>query len=273
MHGMAGKLTAVQMPRLSRFIMTEDDENLVKLWLQGRSTNTRLAYSGDVRAFLTHAKKPLCAVTLGDLQDFADSLAALTPASQVRKLASLNSLFTFAHRLDYLVFNVGAVVVLPSVKDGLAERMMGKAEVDWMLAIEPDPRNVALLQLLYAADLRVAEAAKLRWRDLEAWNDAGKVTVYNKSGKTRVVSLPVSVWHSLAGLRRDAGLDDAVFPSTHHGGYLSPSTIHKIVKAAAKRAGLGVGRSAQWLRYAYVSHALDREGTFNLAAGQLASRG
>ncbi len=236
--------------------MTKDDEDLVKLWLQGRSTNTCLAYAGDVRAFLAHAKKPLCAVTLGDLQEFADSLAVLKPASQERKLASLNSLFTFAYRLGYLAFNVGAVILLPSVKDGLAERKMGKVEVDWMLAIEPDPRNVALLHLLYAADLRVAEAAKLRWRDLEAWNDAGKVTVCDKGGKTRVVSLPASVWRSLAGLRSDAGLDAAVFPSTHHGGYLSPSAIHKIVKAAVKRAGLGVGRSAQWLRCAYVSHAL-----------------
>ena len=34
---------------------------------------------------------------MGDLQDYADSLGHLAPASQARKLAALKSLFSFAH--------------------------------------------------------------------------------------------------------------------------------------------------------------------------------
>src|SRR5207244_6441153 len=50
------------------------DEQLLKLWLHGRSPNTQRAYGSDVSRFRSFVGKSLHAVTLGDLQDFADSL-------------------------------------------------------------------------------------------------------------------------------------------------------------------------------------------------------
>ena len=48
------------------------DEQLLKLWLHGRSPNTQRAYGSDVSRFRSFVSKPLHAVTLADLQDFAD---------------------------------------------------------------------------------------------------------------------------------------------------------------------------------------------------------
>ncbi|MDP4021905.1 tyrosine-type recombinase/integrase [Methylobacterium sp. NEAU 140] len=42
------------------------------------------------------------------------------------------------------------------------------------------------------------------------------------------------------------------------GGALDPSAVHRVVKAAAARAGLPPAASAHWLRHARASHALDR---------------
>jgi site-specific recombinase XerD len=39
---------------------------------------------------------------------------------------------------------------------------------------------------------------------------------------------------------------------------LDASQVHRIVKRAAQRAGLGTTVSAHWLRHAHVGHALDR---------------
>src|SRR5437899_9279120 len=83
------------------------DEQLLKLWLHGRSPNTQRAYRGDATRFLTVVAKPLRRVTLADLQDFADSLSGLAPASQCRILSSVKSLLAFAHRIGYLPFDVG----------------------------------------------------------------------------------------------------------------------------------------------------------------------
>lgn len=148
-------------------------------------------------------------------------------------------------------------VRLPAIKGTLAERIMTEAEVHRLLALEPDVRNRALLGLIYCAGLRIAEACGLAWRDLQPRDDAGQLTVFGKGGKTRVVLLPPSIWRSLVPLRRDANPDHPVFRSAK-GGVLDPSQVHRIVKAAAARAGLPISVSAHWLRHAHASHALDR---------------
>jgi site-specific recombinase XerD len=119
------------------------------------------------------------------------------------------------------------------------------------------PRNAALLRLIYAAGLRINESCGLRWRDLIARDDGGQITMFDKGGKTRVVLLPASVWSRLTALRGDADQDAPVFLS-REGRVLEASQVHRIVKAAAKRAGLSEAGSTHWLRHAHVSHALDR---------------
>ena len=52
----------------------DHDAQLVSLWLHGRSAHTTRSYGADVARFLAHVEKPLAAVTLADLQAFADTL-------------------------------------------------------------------------------------------------------------------------------------------------------------------------------------------------------
>lgn len=238
-------------------VQAHSDEHLIALWLHGRPATTARAYSADAREFLGHAGVPIRGVTLGAVQSFVDSLGAMKPASRARKVSSIKSLFTFAHRLGYVTLNVGAAVKPPSVKNTLAERILDEGAVHRLIALEPDARNAAMLRVLYGAGLRISEAASLCWRDLQPRDDAGQVAVFGKGGKTRVVLLPASLWRSLVALRGDAGPDDAVFASAK-GGALDRSQVHRIVKAAASRAGLSAAVSAHWLRHAHVSHALDR---------------
>jgi len=89
----------------------------------------------------------------------------------------VKSLFAFGQRVGYLSFNVAAAVKMPTVRNARAERILDEEAVLRLIALEPKPRNRALLRLLYAAGLRVSEATALRWRDTAARNDAGQVTV------------------------------------------------------------------------------------------------
>jgi integrase/recombinase XerD len=244
------------------------DAQLVALWLHGRSPTTIRAYQADAAAFFAYAGKPLRAVTVADVHGFADSLVALASASRARKLSSVKSLLTYAHRLGYVVFNVGAAVKLPPVKNTLAERIMTEADVQRMLALEADARNGAMLRLVYCAGLRISEVCGLSWRDLSARDDAGQATVYGKGGKTRVILLPVTVWRGLVALRGAAGPDAPVFVSQRHG-HLDASAVHRVVKAAAARAGLSADVSAHWLRHAHASHALDRGAPIHLVQATL----
>jgi len=231
---------------------------LIGLWLDGRAPNTRRAYEADVRSLLITVGKPIAAIKLADLQPWAASLDRLSPASRARRIGAVKSLLSFGERTGMLPFNVGAALRVPPVKNVLAERILEENDVIRLIALEGKPRNHALLRLAYIAGLRISEICALRWRDTKRRaGGGGQITVFGKGGKTRAVMLPVSMWRELVTLRGEATDDHPVFRSAK-GGALDSSQVHRIVKQAARRAGLTPAVSAHWLRHAHCSHALDR---------------
>jgi integrase/recombinase XerD len=156
----------------------------------------------------------------------------------------------------------------------LAERILPEADVQRMLHLEPDARNRAILTLLYASAVRVRELCSLEWKDLQAQGEAeGQVTVFGKGGKTRTVQLPAAVWKLLMDLRPSAKTTGAVFVSRKKQGResarLGEEQVWRIVRAAARRAGIERNVSPHWLRHAHGSHALDRGAPIHLVQATL----
>lgn len=258
---MERSLASIAAPIAAR--QAASDSQLISLWLHGRSVHTQRAYRTDASRFVSFVGKPLQHATLADLQAFADSLGEKAPASRARVLSAVKSLLSFGHRLGYLPFDVSRALKLPGLKNRLAERILPEAEVHRMLALEPSPRNRALLRLLYGGGLRVSEVCGLVWRDVQPRDEAGQVTVYGKGGKTRVILLSIPTWRDVKALRNMDDPDAPVFRS-RKGGHLDPSQADRIVRAAARRAGITGNVSAHWLRHAHASHALDRGAPIHL---------
>jgi integrase/recombinase XerD len=250
---------------------TSTEDGMVAMWLDryrpdGHETNTSQAYGADWRAFRSFTDKPLRMLTVPDLQAFSVSLAGMQPTSRGRRLSAIKSLITLAHETGYLPFDVGAPIKLPAIKDTLTERIMTEEQVQRLLWLTDAPerrgrfirRNACLLRLLYGAGLRISEACGLLWRDVTERGDSGQINVFGKGGKTRVILLPAALFQRVCDLRtRDSGEDSPVFRS-REGGPLDRSQVHRIVKAAAKRAKLPAAVSAHFLRHSHASHALDR---------------
>ena len=270
---MSGEIVHVPNPHLpvpASRVGADNDSQVIALWLHGRSTETQRAYRGDTNAFLAAVAKPLAAVTLGDLQGFADSLdAPLEPASRHRRLSAVKSLFAFSHRLGYLPFDMARPLRLPVLRDRLAERILSEAEVRGMLTSERHPRNRALLLLLYASGVRVSECCSLKWRDVRERDGGGQITVLGKGGKTNSILIPASVWESVVALRNGAGDDAPVFRS-RKGRHLHPTQVRRIVRAAARKGGIEKAVSPHWMRHAHASHALDRGAPISLVQATLA---
>ena len=245
--------TAVATPR-----QANHDGELISMWLHGRPATTRRVYERHTRNFLRLVGKPLATVTVGDVQDFADSMGHLAPRSRNQGLSAIKSLLTYGQRIGYLTFNVGAVVKLEKVGNDLAQRIISEDAVQSMLHTEKNQRNRVILRLFYGGGLRVSELVSLKWRDLQERDDGGQVTVFGKGGKTRHVLLSDATWAELAKLRNDGDPDAPVFPSRRGGGHLDPSAAWRIVKKAAARAGIEGNVSPHWLRHAHASHALER---------------
>jgi integrase/recombinase XerD len=194
-------------------------------------------------------------------------LEDLAPSSRARTLAAIKSLLAFGQRTGYLPLNVGAALKLSARKDTLAERILSETQVQRLIALERNQRNRVLLLLLYRSGPRVSELCALRWRDLQPRDDRGEVTAFGKGGKTRVVLLPASVWRELEGLARGPA-DEPVFRS-RRGGHLDPSAVLRIVRHAARTAGLAEDVSPHWLRHAHATHALERQAPIHLVAATL----
>ncbi|MGA2442066.1 MAG: tyrosine-type recombinase/integrase [Tepidisphaeraceae bacterium] len=268
---MSNEMTIIDQPPTPA-LGADSDDQLLDLWLHGRSEATQRGYRADADRFLQYASKPLHRVTLADLQGWADALEAtgLQPASRRRFLAAVKSLFSFGHRLGYLPFDTGKPLRLPPLRDTLAERIIDESLVLRMIALEPSPRNAAILALFYGGGLRVSELVGLRWRDVQVRADGtGQVTVMGKGAKTRTVLLSAGVFARIAALRENAADDAPVFRSRKRAGRLHPGHVLKLTKSAARRAGINRNVRNHDLRHCHASHALERGASVALVSATL----
>lgn len=241
----------------------DTDAQLIEMWLHGRGAHTQRAYRADVNRFLALVKKPLRQVTLRDCQTFVDSLEGQSN-TQKRTISSVKSLFSFAQRIGYVVFNVTAPIRLPKMQDKLAERILPEAEVHRIIALTENQRDRMILRLLYISGVRVSELAHLRWQDTQANGETGQITVFGKGGKTRAIVLPQYFWKDLMLFRGDVNEDAPIFPSRKKYGPLTTVQILRIVQKAAQRAGIGKNVSPHWFRHAHCSHAMERGALIHL---------
>ena len=112
-------------------MLSSRDAKIIELWVEKQpSPYTRGCYRRDSERLLNHAKKPLSAITLADLQSFDRDLtrSGLAPISRVRTLAAVKSLFGFCHRMRYLPANPAAELALPSYEHRLAERILPEGD-------------------------------------------------------------------------------------------------------------------------------------------------
>src|SRR6266436_9781108 len=148
------------------------DAPFIHAWIRNQqSGRTQEAYAANISRFYREVRKPLSAVTLFDLQDYAESLYDLAPASQVLLLRCVKSALSFCYQVGHLKINVGAALRLGKPEEKLAQRILSEAAVIKMIALEPEPRNHLLLLVLYKAGLRAAEACDLQKRDLQENGD------------------------------------------------------------------------------------------------------
>lgn len=235
----------------------KSDAALVKLWLFGKAEHTVRKYTRDYARFEALTRRTLRDVTIEDIQAFMVDISESMPskASVCSTLAAVKSLLSFAHKVGYTAFNVGAAVNLPKIPDTLNERIISEGEVLAMIHLETKPRNKMILKILYYAGLRNSELASLQWKHISSTGKAtGVITVHGKGGKTRNIAIPAHVLESLEAIRSEN--ESPVFVS-QKGGHLDTRQINRIVSAAGTRAGVKGDITPHWLRHANASHSID----------------
>jgi len=249
----------------------DNDEQLIGLWLHGKSKHTQRYYKSDTDKFFKFTNKQLRQLILSDLQKFSDSLnnEKLTDGSKRRVLSSIKSLISFAHRLGYLPFDISRHLILPIPKDTLAERILSENEVRRIIEAENCPRNKLILKTLFITGIRVSELCSLKWKDLKERKDGGQVTIYGKGSKTRVVLIPEPLWSDLLTFKNNCSDESSIFRGRKNSQQLNPVTILRIVRKASQKAGIKKNVSPHWFRHAHSSLAIENKAPLHVVQASL----
>jgi integrase/recombinase XerD len=250
---------------------------------RGLSPATIAAYGTDLRDFAAAAGRaqpawdtaPDAAVgyLAGKARRGQPGVAGLAPTSLRRRAASIRGFYRFAYGEGLIGVDVAARLDLPRQPRLLPDPLTVE-EVERLLesaAAGGDRpaaalRSRSLLELLYAAGVRIGEAVGLDREDLSL--DGGFVRVIGKGNRERLV--PVGD-EALAWLRR--WLDEGR-PSLLGQGHVAPAKggplflgdrgrrlarqqAWTLVRAAADRAGLAGRVSPHTLRHSFATHLLE----------------
>ncbi len=239
---------------------------------KGLSSNTVAAYSKDIILYL----ESLSANGISDIADADMALvikhlidlrdAGLGPRSRARHLVTIRGFYKFLVREKILETNPAQMVDLPKV----GRKLPNVLEVDEVVRLLEAPdaskplgvRDAAMLELLYAAGLRVSELINVGIANINL--EACFVRVLGKGSKERIV--PIG---QVAMKKIDAYLASGrpVLLKGRPSPYLfvtrsaTPMTrqgFWKLLKQYALKAGLSHKITPHALRHSFATHLLKR---------------
>ena len=228
------------------------------------SPHTLRSYRADLIDFEAHLASQKLVPAAADVRAVRAWLAALhtrglDPTSVARKLAAVRSFYRFLVRRGVVARNPARELrgLRPARKlVSFLPTDEAKALVEARAVGGSAPaRDVAILELLYAAGLRVSELVSL---DLAAVDrDARTVRVIGKGRKERIVPYGAAAARALDAYLGPRGAGSGAVFTNARGGRLSVRSIRDIVGRAADAAGVKRRVSPHTLRHTFATHLLD----------------
>ena len=242
---------------------------------RGVTVNTVSAYLNDI----SHFKKYLIeneidskieSCSKDSISNYIKHLSknGLNPRTATRRLSSLRQFFLFLqsenHRSDNPTNNVDGPRQTKSLPKLLSEEEVEQLFEQANQIVGPEGiRLVCLLEIVYAAGLRVSELISLPNTALS--QDQNILLVRGKGGKERLVPLTISAINSINAYREVRHVflksnreSKFLFPSRSKEGFLTRRRVGQLLKDLAIASNINPGKvSPHVLRHAFATHLLD----------------
>ena len=265
-------------PRIARALARHIERFLDHLAVErGVAPNTQVAYKRDLRLYLAFlTDRGITDPTKVGERDIAELLADLkeseyapgkrySSATVARVLAAIRGFHRFLVREGVSKADPAEPVGSPRVPRSLP-RALSLEEVERLLAAVPEDgtiaaRDHAILELLYAAGLRISELTGLDVDDIDL--DEATVRCIGKGSKERIVPLGRAAVEALRRYITQARPELArpvSGPATFlnaRGTRLTRQGCWKLLKKHAARAELRRRISPHTLRHSFATHLLD----------------
>jgi integrase/recombinase XerD len=215
-----------------------------------------------------------------DLEDFGDFVGALglaeheadtealrayigdmkkrgmAPRTAARRLSTLRQFHQFLFAEGIRTDDPSSVIDSPRLGRPLP-KYLSEAEVEALLTAAHDrsPRDAALMELLYAAGLRVSELVSLPYSAVA--RDQPGLIVRGKGSKERMVPLGEPARQAVAAWRAVRPPGKWLFPGDGESGHLTRWGFARMLEELALAAGIDRQRvSPHVLRHSFASHLL-----------------
>jgi integrase/recombinase XerD len=221
------------------------------LQAQERSPCTVKQYGHIARTFLGHVKKPLESVEPRDLEAFREYLV-------LERRYSKNSLYTTVRGLACLFKNFGIEMtegLEPPRRPERLPRYLSEEEVHRLFEVTRQSlRDAAIVRVLGYTGLRVGELCNLKVEDI----DFARNVLHVRSGKgdrDREIVLEDSTRDAIERYLTDRTIEGKSHPRLFP---VSPVTVERMIRTAAKAAGIGQRVTPHVLRHTLATALLRR---------------
>jgi len=234
------------------------------------SPHTIRAYLTDLNEF----KKFLEKRTIKSLKEVGSEvirdyiiflMQSQTPSTVNRKLSTIRSFFKFLNKKGLISGHPALSIFGPKQGQTIPHfltinetfRLIDAARGGDVMAL----RDRAILEVLYAAGLRVSELVRLNLEDIDIGQ--GILFVYGKGKKERIAFLGEKAKEALRSYLEKRGKllkktrQNALFLN-HLGGRLSTRSIARIIKKYSLRCGLMEKVSPHTIRHTFATHLLNQ---------------
>ena len=252
------QLATVQ-PMPARMVEADTDEQLIDLFIATKGSEaTKKTYTTALEQFMAFTNyKRLAVLTLEDMVKYRDHLRQRYSSAHTCKLKlnSIKSLLTFAAKVQYLPFNVGAAIEADKAESVIEDKLLTEEQIILMIGNTENQRDNLLIRLLYASGGRVSEIAALTWADVQ---DGYIIIRHGKGNKQRRVGLSDDTLARLRTFRPiDATDADPIFTAKYRGQVrpMSRFTIYKQIQRIGARHGID-GLHPHMFRHSHGTHAI-----------------
>ncbi len=262
------------MPDLSNTAREIPEHPLLDQYLQhllvvkGLSDNSVQAYARDLQALLAFLQERSGSLEKVDEQAVFLHLIdlnqkGLSNRSLARHLSSIRNFFDFAAGQSALGLNPARLLDTPKIRKGLPE-VLSQPEMEALLGQPLTTsrlgfRDRTMLELMYAAGLRVSEVCTMRPLDFD--EQTGILRIFGKGSKERLVPIHMAAQSFLSSyleVWRPAFSPRCEQAFLNRSGYgLSRQGIWKLIRKYALMAGIKRRISPHTLRHSFATHLLE----------------
>jgi integrase/recombinase XerD len=232
---------------------------------KGLARHTLESYRRDLARldrWASKAGKPIAELTRPDLRKWIANLSreGLAPTSVARAVSAARGFFKFLMLDGHIKFHPAEDLDTPQ-KFSYLPKFLTEDEIDRLFAT-PDIstaegiRDRAMLELMYAAGLRVSELVNLKQAEVDL--HSGVVNCHGKGSKERRVPVGKSAIHWLQQYASvKAGYGKSPYPNLflHRGKPLTRQLAWTMIKTYAEKIGLE-HVSPHTLRHSFATHLL-----------------